>query len=317
MIVFLLPVQVLLYNFIVMDLKAEISRLKKVKNAVILAHNYQVPDVLDVADFIGDSFNLAERGLEVDADIIVFCGVSFMAETAKILTPHKRVLLPSLAAICPMAAMVDVATVRFLKKEHPDAAVVSYVNTTADVKAESDICCTSANAISIVNSLPNKKVIMVPDKHLSAYVAAHTDKEIIAPKGFCYVHSKILPAAVNAAKAEHSNAEILLHPECPAETLAMADQILSTAGMLRYVMDSDNDEFIIGTEEGMIDVLQRNAPTKKFYPVGGVCVQQKKVNLERVYDALNEEKNEIFVDEEVARKAFDAIQRMLKAGRHD
>jgi len=300
-----------------MDLKAEIAKLKQEKNAIILAHNYQVPDVLDVADFTGDSFNLAQRGLETDASIIVFCGVSFMAETSKILTPEKKVLLPSLAAICPMAAMVDVAAVRRLKAEHPDAATVCYVNTTADVKAECDVCCTSANAVAITNSLPQDKVIIVPDQHLAGYVAANTDKEIIAPEGFCYVHSKILPETVEAAKKKYPGAEVLLHPECPAETLKLADHVFSTAGMVKHAVESDCEDFIIGTEEGMIEVLKRNAPNKGFVPVGGVCIQQKKINLEKVYECLRDEKNEVTVDEEVAVGALKSIKKMLNAGRND
>ncbi len=300
-----------------MDIRQELEKLKKEKNAVIFAHNYQRPEVIEVADFVGDSFNLAQRGLEVDADIIVFCGVSFMAETSKILTPEKKVLLPALAAQCPMAAMIDVARTRELKKDHPDAAVVCYVNTTADVKAECDVCCTSANAVKIVNSLDKDKVIMVPDAHLAAYVAERTDKEIIAAQGFCYVHSKIRPEHVEAAKTAHPDAEIILHPECPADTLATADQILSTSGMLKHVLASDSDEFIIGTEEGMVEVLRMHAPDKTFYPIGGVCIQQKKVNLQNVYECLKDEKNPVEVPEEISEKALIAIKRMLQAGRND
>lgn len=300
-----------------MDLKHEIAKLKKEKNAVILAHNYQRPDVLDVADFIGDSFNLAQRGLETPADIIVFCGVTFMAETSKILTPEKKVLIPSLAAICPMAAMIDVVTVRKLKAEHPDAGVVCYVNTTADVKAECDVCCTSANAVAIVNSLPNEEIIMVPDQHLADYVAMNTDKKIIPAQGFCYVHSKIRPEAVLETKRKYPDAEVLLHPECPAETLALADHVFSTAGMLNHVVKSDCEDFIIGTEDGMVEVLKRHAPNKGFVPIGGICVQQKKIDLQRVYECLKDEKNEVTVDPEVAKGALKAIKKMLDVGRHD
>lgn len=293
------------------DIKEKIQELKTEKNAVIFAHNYQRPDVLDVADFIGDSLELARRGLETDASIIVFCGVTFMAETAKILNSEKKVLIPSLAAICPMAEMVSVEKVRALKTEHPGVPVVAYVNTTADVKAEADICCTSANAIDIVNSLEGDEVIMVPDANLAQYVAENTDKKVYWPEGFCYVHSKILPSAVEAAKADHPNAEVLLHPECPPETLALGDHIFSTSGMLKHAQESDCEEFIIGTEEGMIEVLQRGAPGKKFYPVGGVCIQQKKIDIERVYECLKDEKNEIEVDPEVAAGALSAIKKML------
>lgn len=299
------------------DLQSKILALKKEKNAVIFAHNYQRPEVQKVADFIGDSFNLAQRGLETSADIIVFCGVSFMAETAKILTPRKKVLLPSLGAVCPMAAMIDVTSVMELKKAHPKAAVVGYVNTTADVKALCDICCTSANAIKIVNSLPQDEIIMVPDKNLADYVQLHTKKRIISAEGFCYVHSKILPSAVAQAKKEHPGAEILLHPECPPETLQLADKVLSTAGMLNHALESDCKEFIIGTEEGMLEVLFTHAPDKGFYGVGGQCIQQKKINLERVYECLRDEKNEIIVDPVIASCALKAISKMLKAGRND
>ncbi|EKD64373.1 MAG: hypothetical protein ACD_51C00017G0016 [uncultured bacterium] len=299
------------------DLKSKILALKKEKNAVIFAHNYQRAEVQEVADFVGDSFNLAQRGIETDADIIVFCGVSFMAETAKILTPKKKVLLPSLGAVCPMAAMIDVTRVLELKKAHPNAAVVCYVNTTADVKALCDICCTSANAVKIVNSLPQDEVIMVPDKNLADYVQIHTKKRIIPAEGFCYVHSKIFPLAVESAKSAHPQAEVLLHPECPPETLKLADKVLSTAGMLNHVLKSDRREFIIGTEEGMLEVLTSHAPDKVFYGVGGQCIQQKKVNLERVYECLRDEKNEITVDPQVAAGALKAITKMLKAGRND
>lgn len=293
------------------DLTEKIRVLKEEKGAVIFAHNYQKPEVLDIADFVGDSLELARKGLEVPEEIIVFCGVSFMAETSKILTPGKKVFLPSLAAVCPMAEMVGVETVRELREAHPGVPVVAYVNTRADVKAEADICCTSANAVSIVEGLPGNEVIMVPDANLAQYVASETGKKVWWPDGYCYVHSKILPSAVEAAKAEHSGAEVLLHPECPPETLALADHVFSTSGMLRHAQESDCEEFIIGTEEGMIEVLSRGAPEKKFYPVGGVCIQQKKINLERVHECLKDEKNEVIIDPAVAEKARDSINKML------
>lgn len=207
--------------------------------------------------------------------------------------------------------MVGVSEVRRLREEHPGAPVIAYVNTRADVKAEADICCTSANAAAVANSLPGDEVILVPDANLAQYVAAETGKKVYFPRGFCYVHSKILPEAVSVAKEVHPDAEILLHPECPPETLALADHIFSTSGMLRHAQESDCKEFIIGTEEGMLEVLSRGVPDKVFHPVGGVCVQQKKVNLQRVFDCLNEEKNEVFVEKDVADKARDAINKML------
>jgi len=299
------------------ELSKKIRELKKAKNAVIFAHNYQRPEVQDVADFIGDSFNLAQKGIETPADIIVFCGVNFMAETAKILAPRKKVLIPALSAMCPMAGMVNVAKVRELKLKHPSAGTVCYVNTTADVKAECDICCTSANAVRIVNSLPNEEVIFVPDSNLADYVAKNTDKKIIYPDGFCYVHSKILSDKVVSAKAAHPNAMTLLHPECPPEALKYADKVFSTTGMLNFVKSSKEKEFIIGTEEGMIYVLQKHAPDKTFYCVGGQCIQQKKINLQNTYECLLEEKNEVTVDPEIAKKALSAIEKMLKFGRND
>lgn len=299
------------------ELSRKIRKLKKAKNAVVLAHNYQRSEVQDVADFIGDSFNLSQRGLETSADIIVFCGVNFMAETAKILSPNKKVLIPALAAMCPMAGMVNVVKVRELKRAHPNAATVCYVNTTADVKAECDICCTSANAVKIVNSLPSKEVIFVPDLNLAKYVAKNTNKKIIYPEGFCYVHSKILSDKVNAMKQAHPNAIILLHPECPPDTLSYADQVLSTAGMVNFVKNSKEKEFIIGTEEGIIYTLLKHAPDKMFYCVGGQCMQQKKITLKNTYECLRDEKNEVTVDPEVAKKALLAIKKMLKFGRDD
>ncbi|KKT02780.1 MAG: quinolinate synthetase complex subunit A, quinolinate synthase [Candidatus Peregrinibacteria bacterium GW2011_GWF2_43_17] len=306
-----------MYTFAVKELLKKIQQLKKAKNAVIFAHNYQRPEVQDVADFVGDSFNLAQKGIETSADIIVFCGVNFMAETAKILAPNKKILMPALAAMCPMAGMVNVAKVRELKEAHPDAAVVCYVNTTADVKAECDICCTSANAVKIVNSLPNHEVIFVPDSNLAAYVAKNTDKKIIYPEGFCYVHSKILSEKVFAVKSAHPSAITLLHPECPPATLEYADKVLSTTGMVNFVKNSKEKEFIIGTEEGMIYVLQKHAPDKTFYCVGGQCIQQKKITLQNTYECLRDEKNEVTVDPEVAKKALSAIEKMLKFGRND
>jgi quinolinate synthase len=220
------------------ELVERIKKLKKEKNAVILAHTYQRPEIYKVADFIGDSYGLSKKATETDADIIVFCGVDFMAESAYILNPEKTVLIPTQLANCPMAATVDVDGLRELKAKHPDAAVVSYVNTTAEVKAESDICCTSSNAVKVVNSLKEDEVIFVPDSNLANYVMRHTDKNVIPWNGWCYVHRKFSSEGLSRAKALHLNAKVLVHPECAPEVIDLADEVCSTTGMIDYVRQS-------------------------------------------------------------------------------
>jgi quinolinate synthase len=291
----------------------KINKLKKQKNAVILAHVYQRPEIYKVADFIGDSYGLSKQATETNAEIIVFCGVDFMAESAYILNPTKTVLIPTKQANCPMAAMVDVEGLRQLKAKHPDAAVVSYVNTTADVKAESDICCTSANAVKVVNSLEEKKVIFVPDSNLANYVMRNTDKQIIPWQGWCYVHNKFSPDGIMKAKAKHVDAKVLVHPECVPEVVDLADEVFSTTGMINYVKESLHNIFIIGTEVGVVERLQQMFPGKTFYqaPPGGTCLQMKKTTLELVLESLENEQFKVVVPENIRVRAQKALDRML------
>ncbi len=293
----------------------EIKRLKSSKNAICLVHNYQRAEIYEIADFIGDSFALSKEAAKTSAKIIVFCGVRFMVESAKILSPEKMVLLPSLSAGCPLADTITVHDLRKIKAEHPDAAVVAYVNTSADVKAESDICCTSANAIKIVNSLPQRGIIFVPDCNMARWVELHTKKEIIRWPGYCYVHSNILYDKIREAKRLHPDARLLAHPECEIRILKMADGVLGTEGMLEYARKSESREFIIATEEGMVYKLQRELPNKKFYAAGGVCFNQKMIHLEDVYESLKKEQYEIDLDKDIITKARNALDKMLAAGR--
>ncbi len=296
------------------ELIERINKLKKEKNAVILAHIYQRPEIYNVADFIGDSYGLSKKATETDAEIIVFCGVDFMAESAYILNPDKTVLIPTRLANCPMAAMVDVEGLRKLKAQYHDAAVVSYVNTTADVKAESDICCTSANAVKVVNSLEEDEVIFVPDSNLAHYVMRHTDKKIIPWNGWCYVHNKFSPEGLIRAKAMHLAAKVLVHPECIPEVVDLADEVFSTTGMVNYVKQSPDKTFIIATEIGVIERLKLEFPEKVFFqaPPGGTCLQMKKTTLVLVLDALEKEQFKVTVPENIRVRAKKALDKMLK-----
>ena len=291
----------------------KINRLKKQKNAVILAHVYQRPEIYQVADFIGDSYGLSKQATQTNADIIVFCGVDFMAESAYILNPTKTVLIPTKQANCPMAAMVDVEGLRELKAKHPDAAVVSYVNTTAEVKAESDICCTSANAVKVVNSLEEKKVIFVPDSNLANYVMRNTEKQIIPWQGWCYVHNKFSAEGIIEAKAKHVDAKVLVHPECVPEVVDLADEVFSTTGMINYVKGSPDETFIIGTEVGVVERLRQMFPQKTFYQAspGGTCLQMKKTTLELVLESLEKEQFKVVVPENIRVRATKALDKML------
>jgi len=295
------------------ELVKRIKKLKKEKNAVVLAHTYQRPEIYKVADFIGDSFGLSKKATETDADIIVFCGVDFMAESAYILNPDKTVLIPTSLANCPMAAMVDVNGLKALKMKHPEAAVVSYVNTAAAVKAESDICCTSANAVNVINSLKEKVVIFVPDSNLASYVMRHTDKKIIPWDGWCYVHRKFSAEGLKHAKSLHVNAKVLVHPECVPEVLDLADEVCSTTGMFNYVKQSPDKVFIIATEVGLIERLKREFPDKVFYqaPPGGTCLQMKKITLPLVLESLEKEQFKVTVPEDIRVRAKKALDRML------
>ncbi len=266
----------------------EIQALKKERRATILAHNYQLPEVQDVADLVGDSLELSRAAARLDSEVIIFCGVDFMAETAAILSPQKRVIIPEKSAWCPMAHMITPDQLDDLKALNPGAAVVCYVNSTAEIKAKSDICCTSANGVQVVNSLAQEEVIFVPDRNLAAYIARHTDKKIIPWNGYCYVHDHFTPAEVKAARAKHPGAEVLVHPECRPEVIDQADFVYSTAGMGKHAKASDAREFIIGTEVGMIYRLKKENPEKEFYPLSenAVCQNMKKTTLEKVLRAL-------------------------------
>ncbi|RQW80096.1 MAG: quinolinate synthase NadA [Methanothrix sp.] len=292
----------------------EILALKKERRAVILAHNYQIPSVQDVADLVGDSLELSRAAARLDEGVIVFCGVDFMAETAAILSPQKTVVLPVKGAWCPMAHMITPDQLRDLKALYPDAAIVCYVNSTAEVKAESDICCTSANGVQVVNSLENNQVIFIPDRNLAAYVARHTKKQIIPWDGYCYVHDHFTPDEVRAARALHPGAEVLVHPECRPDVIDQADFVYSTAGMGRHVSSSAAREFIIGTEVGMIYRLVKENPEKQFYPLSekAVCQNMKKTNLEKVLRALQTLEPRVSVPEDIAARAKRSIERMLE-----
>jgi len=300
-----------------MDLKLidKINRLRKEKNAVILVHNYQRPDIYRVADFIGDSLELSREAAKIDADIIVFCGVDFMAESAKILNPEKKVLIPVKGAECTMAGMVTGRELLNLKRQHPHAAVVSYVNTSAETKAESDVCCTSSNCIEVVNSVPEKEVIFVPDENLAKYVQTKTDKRIIPWKGFCYVHAKITAGQVREAKGLHPHAKVLVHPECPLDVIALADKVCSTSQMLYYAKEDEAREFIIITEHGMVERLKLEMPEKKFYSIVATCIQQKKNTLPAVLRSIREEVYPVNIDEDIIKRARKALDRMLEVSR--
>lgn len=295
------------------DLIEKINKIKREKKAIILAHVYQRPEIYKVADFIGDSYGLSKKATETDAEIIVFCGVDFMAESAYILNPEKTVLIPTKLASCPMAAMVDVNSLKKLKAQHPNAAVVSYVNTTAAVKAESDICCTSANAIKVVNSLPEKEIIFVPDSNLANYVMTHTDKKIIPWSGWCYVHNKFSSEELIKAKRLHPDAKVLVHPECIPEVVDLADEVFSTTGMINYVRHTPIKKFIIATEIGVIEKLRLEFPEKIFFqaPPGGTCLQMKKITLELVFASLEKMQFKIVVPENIRMRAKKALDRML------
>ena len=291
----------------------EILRLKKDRHAVILAHNYQRADVQDIADLTGDSLELSRAAAVMDGDVIVFCGVDFMAETAAIISPEKTVLLPAYDACCPMADMITADELKLVKSRHPEAAVVCYVNTTAEVKAESDICCTSSNAVKVVNSLKEDRIIFVPDRNLGLYTQRFTKKEILPWEGFCIVHDRITPDHVHRAHDLHPGASIVVHPECRPEVIDLADHVASTSGIIRQVCDSPEKEFIIGTETGILHRIRKECPTKKCYPLSAeaICTNMKKTDLLKVRQALLDLRPRITVPEEVAQRARRAIERML------
>jgi len=296
-----------------MNIVEEITKLKKEKNAIVLVHNYQRPEIQDIADFLGDSLGLAKQAAETKDGIIVFCGVRFMAETAKILSPEKTVLLPRKEAGCPMADMITAEDLRRLKKNYPDAKVVSYVNTNADVKAESDICCTSANAVKVVKNISTKRIIFTPDKNLAAYCQRFTDKEIIPWNGCCYVHERITEKEVRLAKEKFPDALLLVHPECNPSVIELADEVLSTSGMVSFAKKSDKKRFLIGTEEGLIYRLKKENPEKEFYAAGTakMCRNMKLTTLNDVYLSLKEERYAIELPEGIIKSAGKTLTAML------
>lgn len=295
-----------------------IMELKRERNAVILAHNYQVPEIQDIADFVGDSLGLAMAAARTEAQVIVFCGVDFMAESAKILNPSKTVLHPERKAKCPMAAMCDPKGVRMLKKDFPRADVVAYVNTSAECKAEADVCCTSSNAVKVVNSLTSDLVIFIPDENLASFVQRSTDKDIIPWPGYCPTHESISVDKLKKLKEEHPQAEIVVHPECRPDVIDMADAVRSTEGMITYARSSAKVEFIIGTEQEMLYRLSKECPGKEFYAVpGAVCPTMKMITLENIMEVLEEMSPEVVLGPELMERARKPLQRMMEIGRGD
>jgi quinolinate synthase len=298
------------------DLVTEIMKLKTSKNAVILSHNYELGEVQDIADFVGDSLELSQKAAKTDADVIVFCGVHFMAETASILNPDKKVLLPDLNAGCPMANMITAPQLIAKKKEIPDAAVVCYINSSAKVKAESDICCTSANAIKVVHSLEAQHILFVPDQYLGHYVSTKVNKKFTFWPGYCPTHARIRPEDIIRLKTQYPNAKVMIHPECRPDSIALADEVLSTSGMLRFAHSTPSKEIIVGTELGIIYRLRKENPGKTFIPVSeqAICPRMKLITLEKILWSLQEMSPEIKVPEVVRVRALKAVNRMLKIG---
>jgi len=298
------------------ELIEKISRLRRERNAVILAHNYQLGEVQDIADFVGDSLELSQKAAKTDAEVIVFCGVHFMAETASILCPEKTVLLPDIHAGCPMANMITADALRKTKEENLGAKVVCYVNSTADVKAESDICCTSANAAKIVAGFPkDQKILFVPDQYLGHYAASKSGREMIPWHGYCPTHARIIPQHIERLRKEYPNAKVVVHPECRPDVITLADEVGSTGGILRYAAREDVQELIVGTEMGIIHRLKKENPSKKFIPITeqAVCPNMKLITLDKVLASLEGMSPEVKVPEDIRIKAKAAVDRMLEA----
>ena len=294
----------------------EINKLKKEKNAVILAHNYQTPEIYHgISDFSADSLALAVEAAKTKADIILMCGVHFMAETAKLMSPNKKVLLPDMSAGCSLSSSITGEDVRNLKKQYPGVPVVSYVNTSADVKAETDVCCTSANAVKIVNSLNVKKVIFLPDDYLAKYVASQTDVEIISWKGTCEVHEQFNDEEINEIRRSNPGIKIIAHPECPPDVINASDFTGSTSGMIKYVKDHQPEKVMMVTECSMSDNVQIDNPNVKFIRPCNLCPHMKKITLPKILDCLKNETNEIIMDNETIEKARKSVERMTEIGR--
>jgi quinolinate synthase len=295
--------------------QAELKALAAERKAVILAHNYQREEVQDAADFVGDSLELARTAAATDAEIILFAGVHFMAETAKILSPRKTVLMPDTRAGCPMARMVTAERLRALKAEHPGAAVVAYVNTTAEVKAETDICCTSANAAEIVGRIPaGQEIIFVPDQHLGDWVSRQTGRTMILWPGYCPTHAIIMPQDIAARRREHPGAKVMAHPECPRAVVDLADVVTSTSGMLRFPESDDAATYIVATEVGLLTGLRKRYPDRTFVAASdyAVCANMKLTTLDNAIETLRSGDNEILVDPAIAARALRAVERMVE-----
>jgi quinolinate synthase len=297
----------------------KINELRKKNNAIILAHNYQIADIQDIADFVGDSLDLSLKATKTDAKNIIFCGVNFMAEAAKILNPEKTVIHPDKNAKCPMADMVDAESLSWLIKDNPDAEVVAYINTTAEIKALADICCTSSNGVKIVKSTSSKKVIFVPDKNLGLYIQRFVpEKEMILWPGVCRTHHDISKKEILKLKEKHPSAEIIVHPECRLEVIDIADEAFSTNGMVNYVKQSKTKEFIIGTEKDICHRLKKENPDKTFYSVScAVCPNMKKITLEKVLNSLKTLEPKTVLPDDIMKKAKLPLQKMMDVGRGD
>jgi len=291
----------------------KINLLKREKKAIILVHNYQRPEVFEVADYIGDSLSLCQKARDTDAKMIVFSGVHFMAESAAILNPDKKVVIPDPESGCAMSDMIDAEGLREMKAKYPGVPVVTYVNSSAEVKAESTICCTSSNAVEIVKSLPDKQIIMAPDRNLAAYVARQVeDKEILAWDGYCPIHERLTAEYVNQSRKKHPNAKLIAHPECPPDVIEAADYCCSTSKMIEVCTNDPAEEFVLMTECGMRTRLQKALPHKKFYTLCSMCFDMKKNTLEKIYESLLEEVHEVVVPEAVRERAHNAFSRMFE-----
>ena len=302
-----------------MDIREKILELKKEKNAVILAHCYQNVEIDEIADYVGDSLYLSQKAAESDADIIVFAGVTFMAQTAKIISPDKKVIIPSLGCGCDMADMITLNQLREFKSKYPDIPTVCYINSTAEVKSECDICCTSSNAMKIVKSLNSDKVLFLPDQFLGKWVESQLGGvEVITYNGCCPIHNKVTAEDVKLMKSKHPGVKVLTHPECRVEVTQISDYVGSTTGIMKYVADNkDLNEFIIVTEKGVIDRLRRDYPDKKFYLIREdmICASMKTNRFEDIYNALSEEKYEVTLDKDISKKALVCIERMLEVSK--
>ena len=298
------------------QLSEKILKLKKEKNAIILAHLYQIPEIQEIADYVGDSYYLSQVARDAKEDLIIFCGVKFMAESAKVLSPEKTVILPAPNAGCPMADMAEVEDVEEMIKKYPDAFKVCYINSSYEVKALCDASVKSSSALNIIKNIPNKQILFLPDQNLGGYISEFfPEKEFILWRGFCPTHHRITAEDIIKAKEEHPNVKVLSHPECSKEVRDLSDYIGSTSGIINYATECEDKEFIIATEEGVLHQLKKKNPDKKFYfPEVMVCPNMKKTSLQDVYDALDGKKEEVILDEEIRKKALTSLENMHKLG---